>query len=213
MKRFAYSLLAVAVMAAALTITGCDGNDEEVNLQVVTVEDIAADPATGRDPNTGQPTGTTNKFTFYSLRESKVILTHTAASRADSATNKWDIAFRGASIIVNGNGYGGGQGGAQVLSSAFESVAEAPSSGYTLGNMGLDISSPTPWGTYNSATMTVFPIENKTLLIRTGDGNGYAKVKILSYYKGAPEVPNPFSDQDRYYTFEYVLQTDGRKFE
>lgn len=213
MQRFAYSLLAVSVLAGALVLTGCDGNEEDVNLQVVKVQDVAADPPTGRDPNTGQPIGTTNKFTFYSLRENRVILTHTAASRADSATNKWDIAFRGSTILVNGNGIGGGQGGAQVVSSAFENVSEAPSAGYSSSTIGLETSSSVAWGTYNPQSMTVFPLENKTLLIKTGDGSGYAKVKILSYYKGAPEVPNPFQDAERYYTFEYVLQEDGRKFE
>lgn len=209
-----FSLLIPATLAfSVILLTGCDGNDEEVDLEVMTARDVPADPATGRDPNTGQPLGTTNMFTFYSLRENRVVLTHTEANRADSASNKWDLAFRGSTILVNGNGIGGGQGGAQVLESAFADVSEAPSTGYGANTIGLESSSAVAWGTYNPASMTVFPLADRTILVRTGDGSGHAKVKILSYYQGAPEVPNPFQDQERYYTFEYVLQTDGRRFE
>ncbi|HEX9659136.1 MAG TPA: HmuY family protein, partial [Rhodothermales bacterium] len=174
---------------------------------------VPADPATGRDPVTGQPIGTTGRFTFYSLRENRVILSHTEANRADSASNKWDIAFRSSTILVNGNGVGGGQGGAQVLESSFDDVVEAPSSGYSASSIGLESSSSVAWGTYNPATMTVFPLADRTIVLQTGNGSGYAKVKVLSYYQGAPQVPNPFQDLERYYTFEFVLQNDGRRFE
>jgi hypothetical protein len=208
-----FAVLVPALLVTAFVVTGCDNNDEDINLEVKTVRDIVADPPTGRDPVTGQPLGTTNKFTFYSLRENRVILTHTADARADSASDKWDLAFRGSTILVNGNGIGGGQGGGQVLESAFEDVSEAPSSGYSANSIGLESSSSVAWGTYNPASMTVFPLADRTILIRTGDGDGYAKIRILSYYQGAPEVPNPFQDQERYYTFEFVLQEDGRRFE
>ena len=33
-----------------------------------------------------------------------------------------------------------------------------------------------------------------------------AKVEILSYYLGAPENPDAFTDPSRYYTFNYVYQ-------
>jgi len=207
-----YRLFVPVVLAATIAVTGCDGSEEEVVLDVLTVRDVPADPPTGRDPITGQPIGTTSKFTFYSLRENRVILSHTEANRADSASNKWDIAFRSSTILVNGNGVGVGQGGAQVLESSFEDVVEAPSSGYSASSIGLESSSSVAWGTYNPATMTVFPLADRTIVLRTGNGGAYAKVNIVSYYKGAPEVPNPFQDLERYYTFEFVLQGDGRRF-
>lgn len=213
MNRFMYSLFVPAVLAATIFVTGCDGSEDVVDLDVLTARDVPADPPTGRDPITGQPIGTTNKFTFYSLRENRVILSHTEANRADSASNKWDIAFRSSTILVNGNGIGGGQGGAQVLEQNFDEVAEAPSSGYGASTLGLESSSSVAWGTYNPASMTVFPLADRTILVRTGDGDGYAKVKIVSYYKGAPEVPNPFQDLERHYTFDFMLQDDGRRFE
>jgi hypothetical protein len=213
MNRLMLSLLVPAALVASMFVTGCDSNgNNTVDLQTVTVNDVPADPPTGRDPNTGQPIGTTGKFTFYSLRENRIILSD-EVDRSDSASTKWDIAFHSTTILVNGNGIGGGQGGAQVLTSAFENVAEAPSSGYTASSIGLESGGATAWGTYDAGSMTVFPLADHTLLIKTGDGKSYAKVKILSYYKGAPTVPDPFQDSERYFTFEYVLQTSGRRFQ
>lgn len=211
MNRLMLSLLAGAVLMVTFVVSGCDSNNDTVNLQTMTVNDVPADPPTGYDPNTGQPVGTTGKFTFYSLRENRIILSD-EADRSDSLSNKWDIAFHSSTILVNSSSVGGGQGGGQVLDTKFENVAEAPSSGYTGSSIGLDSGGSNAWGTYDAGSMTVFPLADKTLLIRTGDGSGYAKIKIVSYYKGAPTVPDPMSDFARYYTFEYVLQTSGRLF-
>ena len=42
----------------------------------------------------------------------------------------------------------------------------------------------------------------------------YAKIELLSYYKGSPVAPDAFKDQARYYTFRYVYQSNGsKKFE
>lgn len=205
-------LLVPAALVASMIVTGCDSSEDTVNLETVTVNDIPADPPTGRDPLTGQPIGTTGKFTFYSLRENRIILSD-EDNRADSTSNKWDIAFHSSTILVNASSVGGGQGGGQVLDTKFEDVTEAPSSGYSSSSIGLESSSTVAWGKYDPTSMTVFPLSDHTLLIKTGDGKGYAKIKILSYYKGAPTVPNPFQDSERYYTFEYVLQNSGRRFQ
>ena len=54
------------------------------------------------------------------------------------------------------------------------------------------------------------PIAGRTIALTTGDGD-YAKLRILSYYRGNPATPGGDS---RYYTFEYVVQPDGsRDFE
>ena len=62
------------------------------------------------------------------------------------------------------------------------------------------------WYTYSgSPTFLISPTPGKILVFRTHD-NRYAKVEILSYYLGAPENPDAFTDQSRYYTFNYVYQ-------
>ena len=58
--------------------------------------------------------------------------------------------------------------------------------------------------------MLVFPLDGKTLALKTADGM-YAKIRIVSYYKDAPDVPDAFVDQSRYFTFEFVYQPDGSR--
>ncbi|MBL0295587.1 MAG: HmuY family protein [Saprospiraceae bacterium] len=45
---------------------------------------------------------------------------------------------------------------------------------------------------------------------KCSDGK-YAKIELLSYYKGSPVAPDAFKDQARYYTFRYVYQSNGSK--
>ncbi len=48
-------------------------------------------------------------------------------------------------------------------------------------------------------------------MVRTGDGEYYAKIRILSYYEGNPEPDTEEFENapSRYYTFEYAIQMDG----
>src|SRR3546814_3887131 len=48
----------------------------------------------------------------------------------DSASNKWDIAFSGTSIILNGGVSGPGSTGGQLIEGVFTELSEAPESGY-----------------------------------------------------------------------------------
>jgi hypothetical protein len=50
-------------------------------------------------------------------------------------------------------------------------------------------------------------------VIRTADGDGYAKIRIVSYYEGAPDDPASSDADARYYTFDYVYKPDGTSFE
>ena len=63
---------------------------------------------------------------------------------------------------------------------------------------------------YSSGGYDLTPIPGRVLVIRTADGT-YAKVRILSYYKGAPETPDAATDEARYYTFEFLHQPDGSR--
>ena len=61
--------------------------------------------------------------------------------------------------------------------------------------------------------MIFSPTPGKTLVVKCSDGK-YAKIELLSYYKGSPVAPDAFKDQARYYTFRYVYQSNGsKKFE
>lgn len=151
-------------------------------------------------------TGKTGRFTFYSLRDSSVV------SGSDSATSTWDIGFRGTTLIVNGGSSGPGKGGAIVLRNVdFDAVDEAPSSGYAVDTSATELAIPTSsgngWYTYNPETHIITPTTGVVIAIRTADGR-YAKLKIVSYYKGAPATPAA-TDISRFYTIDYSLQTDG----
>ena len=194
----------------SLFVFACDSDDDTPTpaqpLSATTVRNLAADPTTGTNPQTGQPIGTTGKFTFFSLRENKQI------ANTDSATNKWDVGFRGTTIIVNGGAIRSGQGGAYIYTGTFDELLTVPSSAtfaqdQSPTQLAIPTGSGNGWYNYNSSTNVISPIPGRVLVVRTADGK-YAKVEVLSYYENAPATPDQTSKQ-RYYTFRYVYQPDG----
>jgi hypothetical protein len=62
------------------------------------------------------------------------------------------------------------------------------------------------WYTYQGPPVNLItPTPGKILVFRTNDGK-YAKMEILSYYKDAPENPDAYTSESRYYTFNYQYQ-------
>lgn len=229
----------ILVLAAAfgLTLSACDSAVDPVAtpLPARTAADVAADPAV-RNPNTGATTAT-GRYTLYSLRENRIVLSSDNAVRTDSATTSWDLGFRGTTIIVNGGMSGPGQGAAAVVVGLFDSFTSAPDSvalrvdgAATSVCPGVQTpSGPAPgalraictgsdngWYNYNQPQNLISPLPGRTILVRTADGRGFAKVQIQSYYLGAPAVPvtsGTASDTpDRRYTFRYVVNPAGRDF-
>lgn len=204
----------IFVIALVFTVAACDSDssaDDDFTGEAMLVEDVAADPATGRDPVTGQPVGTTGHFTLFSLSENRIVSSGANFSAEDSASTDWDIGFRGTTIILNGGTSGPGQGGVIVREGIFEDLADAPNAGYVVDSAtgyGVPSGSGNGWYNYNPAAMVLSPIPGRFLVIRTADGR-YAKLRIISYYQGAPDPVDPFTSQERYYTFEFVYQPDG----
>ncbi len=169
-----------------------------------TITNLAADPGTGVDPQTGQALGTTNRFTFFNFS------TGTIVPNTDSATTKWDIGFRGTSIIFNSGISGPGNAGVIIQNAVLDDITTAPTTGYINDNasgFALPVGSGKGWYTYDGAAMVIRPTAGKILIVRTADGK-YAKMEIISYYKDAPASPT-FMIPARYYTFRYVYQGDG----
>ncbi|PAP78151.1 HmuY family protein [Rubrivirga marina] len=225
--------LPLFALAGALALSACDATeaDEVVDLKAQVAADVEADPTTGRDPVTGAPIAN-DLFTLYDLDAGEVVLssseTDPAVRAADSTSTAWDLGFRGTTIIVNGGTSGPGEGSAQLLTEAFADVTEAPATGYFADGENPNCPAvETPGGTfpgapyaictggdngwynYNPANNLIAPIPGRTIALTTGDGD-YAKVRILSYYRGNPTPPDP-SAPSRYYTFEYVVQPDGSR--
>ena len=203
MKR-SFFIYAFFCLSAGL-IAGCDSTSPNGASDPVVAErasDIPSDPIIGLGGG-GRPVGT-NTFTFFNVRTGDVV------AQTDSATTKWDLGFRGTTIIVNGGTSGPGNGAAKIVEGVFADITDAVAddmqtdseSGYA-----IPVGSGNGWYNYNPALQTVSPVPGRVLIIRTADGR-YAKVSIISYYKGAPTTPSA-SDEARYLTFDYAFQPDG----
>jgi hypothetical protein len=185
-----------------ITFHNCD-DDDPVLLDTVsiTVEDLHAPQEGGQ----GQPiSGLFAKFDFESGLQTE-------------SDSEWDVAFRGTTIIVNGGTSLGsadepertGDAGVYIFDGTMTEMTAVETSliiqdsadGYAIIS-----GSGNGWYTYAGApTYLISPTPGKILVFRTRDGK-YAKMEILSYYLGAPENPDAFSDPSRYYTFNYVYQ-------
>lgn len=213
MRKYTFQFLLLVM--GLLVFTACDEDEttatpEPTPVEVITVSDLAADPTTGRDPETGRPISE-GKFTFFSLRTNEIV------ANSDSASTNWDIAFKGTTIWINGGTARFGEGGAYIHTGTFEAFTEIPESqtfrtDESEGNLAIPTGSGEGWYNYNPMSNIVTPIPGRVLVIRTADGR-FAKLEILSYYQGAPAEPAP-GIPSRYYTFRYAFQPDGsRSFE
>lgn len=179
--------------------------------KVTTVQNLMADTIIGLTP-IGQPYGT-NKFTFFSLENNAVI------SSSDSATTKWDVAFRGTTILTNAGSSGLGNGGAFVQIGTFDAITSvsadstfktdaAPVYAITTG-------SGKGWYNYDGPNNLVTPMPGRVIIIRTATGK-YAKLEITNYYKkGITPAASATDDvklrSQRYYAFRFTYQPNGTK--
>ena len=202
-----YQLVVAVCLSSAFF--SCKKEDNPVVVQpltATTVKDVPADPTSMTSTTGQQPVAATGKFTLFSFKDNKQI------ANSDSATNKWDIGFRGTTIIVNGGPIRTGQGGAYVHTGTFEETTSVPVSAtfaqdQSATQLAITTGSGKGWYNYDQTTNIISSIPGKVFIIRTGDGK-YAKMDILSYYQGAPATPAATS-VTRYYTFRYVYQPDG----
>ncbi|MBS1563394.1 MAG: HmuY family protein, partial [Bacteroidetes bacterium] len=132
--------LSIVILALAAAMTACkkDNNSSATTpVTAKTTSNLNADPAS-----------TGNHYAFYSLERGE------AVAYTDSATTKWDIAFRSTTIIINGGTSGPGPGGAFVQTgTTFDEYAKIPND----STFRVDNLSATP----------------ATYAIITGSGNGW----------------------------------------
>jgi hypothetical protein len=224
MKFLNYFLIIGVVFSFTLGLFSCSDDDPAPIPVVSTIfSDLDADYAPF-EPITGPPTGPpkrigeTNEFTFFSFATGEIV------ANTDSATSNWDIGFRRSEIIFNSGANGPGNTTALMLEDIFDEVLEAPADGYASDTDNENVISSSPQNTgapanywwFNSgsgSSTVVAPIAGRVIVVKTSQ-NRYAKMEILSYYKGAPAAPDNMADEDRHYTFRYVYQpNDTRKFE
>lgn len=198
----------------AFMATSCDDDDDtspenngngHESVEVKMAEDIPANPDGGH----GQPV----EYTFYSFVDGEIV--------EDSNSTDWDIALGGTTILVNGGSSGPGATQAQIIDDIFSEVNEAPESGYTYDDedgSGLAIPTGSGNGWYQYAghpTHKIEPIAGKVLVFKNEDKGYYAKMEIISYYKGNPDLSQYTDGQpeedSRYYTFRFAIQEDGSR--
>lgn len=203
-----------SVLAAVVIFQSCTKDETsvpQVTLVQKIVKDVPADTIVGLSP-IGQPVGV-GKFTFYSFETNAIV------PNADSNSTKWDIGFRGTTIIVNGGTSGPGNGGAFVYVGTFDDLVDVPvDSTFKVDaapTYAITTGSNKGWYLYNAPVNLVTPLPGRVLVIRTATGK-FAKVEILNYYKGGttPAATDPDAVKiytQRYYTFKFAYQADGTK--
>ncbi len=202
-------------LGLSIALVACTKDEETIVVPVsaITVKDLAADTVTGLGLD-GRPqsAGTT---TYYSLVDNKAI------ASTDAASTKWDIAFSSTKILINGGTSGPGIGGAFVYVGLFDALKTIPAdSNFATDNtnaasFAIPLGSGRAWYTYDGLTTLISPIAGRVLVIRTATGK-FAKIEIISYYKGGVTLPASASVNDklfkqRYYTFRYAYQPNGSK--
>lgn len=182
-------------------------------LKINIVKDLPADTVTGIGSD-GRPISA-GKITYYSLENNNQI------SENESSSSKWDIAFSATKILINGGTSGPGLGGAFVQKGLFEDFLQISNdSTFATDNsnnsiFAIPFGSGKGWYDFNGTTSIITPIPDRVLVIRTATGK-FAKLEILSYYKGGKTLSSSSSDIDkltkqRFYTFKYVFQPNGTK--
>jgi hypothetical protein len=203
----------IAGLAVSLfVIQSCEKKDTgetTVTIKQSTVRDLPADTIVALV--NGQPVGV-GKFTFYSFESNAIV------PSSDSASTKWDLGFRGSTIIINGGNSGPGQGGAFVFTGTFDELKKVPAdSTFRIDNApaayAIPLGSNRGWYVYSPQTTLLTPIPGRVLVIKTAKGK-YAIVEILNYYKGGVTPAVSASDDiklktQRFYTFRYAYQSDG----
>lgn len=156
-------------------------------------------------------------YVFYDLKSASFV------ANSDSATSKWDIGFKGATIIVNSSVSGPGTAQAQIVSGLFDEYAQAPETGYASDSVKTKaIQGKDGWYIYTGNAETgpehaMFPIAGKIIVVKNTDKT-YSKIQIISYYQGNPNTnTDAFINRDtrpesRFYTFRFVTQSNGTRF-
>lgn len=192
-----------------LIFSSCQKEDEVQLLNIVSerFDNLYAPQNGGVDQRTGQFSPISGEFTKFNFSTGQVT----------NSDTDWDVAFRATDIIINGgtslgtidepsrNGnaavYIANGTMAAITAVDLQSLSQDADSGYAIPPGGGN-----GWYTYQGPPVNLIsPTPGKILVFRTNDGK-YAKMEILSYYKNAPDSPDAYTDESKYYTFNYVYQ-------
>lgn len=224
------SFAALFVSLASFSACSKDDKDERPSLEdgkSTVVYDLAGDTEASMG-STAPGKQTREFYTFlYRFRDQRQIWIKTKADSTQWLKSKdWDLAFTGpynSEVYVNnakqtGNpGFDGPatQTAVVLIENAYPTVSTAPSDQdfdqSTLGKIGAAASlSSKGWFQYNEQSHLMQALPNRTYAIRLPDGK-YAKLQLVSAYKGNPPVVTNVNWPAPYYTFRFFVQQDGSK--
>jgi hypothetical protein len=204
----------VVVLFSMVAFIACSKSDSSsvVTVAATTVKDLPADTVSGLSAQ-GTPINY-NRYTFYSLEKNTIV------PNTDSASTKWDVAFAGTKILINGGTSGTGLGGAFIFKGLYDSLKTIPAdSTFSIdaapASYAITYGSGKGWYTYDGMNNLITPLAGRVLVIRTASGK-YAKMEILCYYKGGVTLATTASDTEkltkqRFYTFKFSYQPNGTK--
>jgi hypothetical protein len=201
MKKIVYSCIVLAGLL--LAFTACESEDPdpivEDNWETVTLDATAYE-----------------SWVYFSFSENAEVAISDYRNSMD-----WDIGFHRYDVRLNCGTSGPGQGGSQSMGVVdFESVTEAPESGYSLNDsIGVILESGVweytnvPGDTVLSTWMNIdfsnpppkYTLSNEIYVIRTADGR-YARIWLKDYFDD--------KSSSGHVTMQYTYQEDGsRSFE
>ena len=110
---------------------------------------------------------------------------------------------------------GGGEYDDVMTGVDYDSLGELPADGWLPDADGAPALAQSSWYTYTGADSNpphaILSNPGVVLAVRTGDGR-FAKVQIMSYYKGGAAIPTGAEGEaSRFYTFRFVFQSDGSR--
>ncbi len=136
--------------------------------------------------------------------------------KISESSTEWDIAFRYATIIINGGEKTGrkdepernAQASAYIEKKAFEKVQKLDERKLQQDkskNLAIsdDVMNKSGVWFYNMKEHYVLPLSGCTIMIKSRNGKFY-KMQIRSFYLGAPALPQPADESYGYYTFRYA---------
>lgn len=201
------NFLKLTLLALVLFTASCSNDDDEA----VAPQPVVAETKTYSNL---EATSGALEYVKFSFSENKIV-----------TTDKWDVAFNGTTIIVNGgakvisNNSSGlapepertGVGAIVVVSGTFDSVLTIPEANAFKQDAPDVYALPTGtgngWYSYSMTTHTISPIAGKILVVKTHDGK-YAKLEILNYYKDAPATPAFADPTSGYYKFKFAYKAN-----
>jgi len=198
-----------------------DGNAPGIFYKLIRVENFKGDTEADDESDKTIPI-------YYSLEDNK------ARAASYARTNRWDMSFSNIKNSAIAGNYGKDSrnlgsgnnaiGGIYILEKTFDEVVDVPKDavfktdgfGYGTDDRGA-FGTGIGWYLYDfggayGPPHVAYAQSDRTLIVRTAKGN-YAKVRMISIYKDAPEHPDTHTPSP-YFTFEYVLvPKDSEKFE